>query len=169
MGTNYYRVPTEEEMEKRREKLLDRIQRMKMDAGDIERKFSIPYDTDQYGFHSFDTYDPWSEFLEDTSIHLGKRSGGWTFTWNHNNWKYFNSKDSLFEFIRNGRVVNEYGDDQDSEEFITMALEWCTDGWTSEKYLMEELIAKGKKPLYPEHYVDVHLEGLKFSNSTEFS
>jgi hypothetical protein len=167
MGTNYYRVPSKEEMEKRKEKLLDRIARLKMEPVDIERKFEVSsFYTDHEGF---EIKNPWDDFLIDTSVHLGKRSGGWTFTWNHNSWKYYSDKESLFNFIKSGRVVDEYGDEQSPEEFIKMALEWCVDGWTSERYLQEELIAKGRKPLFPEHYVDIHLDGLKFSTSTDFS
>jgi len=49
---------------------------------------------------------------------LGKRSSGWKFLWNWNDSKYYKTKEELFEFIRSGRVVNEYGDQMDQEEFI---------------------------------------------------
>ena len=163
MGTNYYRVPTVEELEQRREKLQERISRMNLsDAGRVERGFPIDND-------NWDTHNPWTEFVEGMSVHLGKRSGGWQFAWNHQNWKYYSTKEDLFNFIKSGRVVNEYGDEIAPDEFIKMALNWCTDGWTNERYLKEELIAKGKKPLYTEHYVDIIVEDLRFMNTTEFS
>ena len=169
MSTNYYRVPCAEEMEKRREKLLNRIQRMELSPENIERRFAIERGTDHNGFHSFDHFSPWDDFLEHTSVHLGKRSGGWKFSWNHNNWCYYRGKETLLEFIRSGRVVNEYGDEQNVEEFIEMALNWCLDGWDSKRYFLEELVAKNKKPLYPEHYEDIWVDGLRFMNTTEFS
>jgi hypothetical protein len=163
MGTNYYRVPTVEELEQRREKLKERISRMNLsDAGRVERGFPIDND-------NWDTHNPWTEFIEGISVHLGKRSGGWQFAWNHQNWKYYSTKEELFNFIKSGRVVNEYGDEVTPDEFIEMALNWCTDGWTNERYLKEELVAKGKKPLYAEHYVDIIVEDLRFMNTTEFS
>lgn len=162
MGTNYYRIPTVEELEKRRERLQERISRMNLeDAGRVERGFPIDND-------NWDTHNPWTEFTEGMSVHLGKRSGGWQFAWNHQNWKYFTNKKELFSFIRSGRVVNEYGEELAPDDFIEMALNWCKDGWTNERYLKEELIAKGKKPLYPEHYDEISIEDLRFLNTTEF-
>jgi hypothetical protein len=169
MGTNFYRIPTVEEMEMRREKLLDRVKRLKFSGEEVENGFTREYGTDSAGFFSFDRFSPWDEFVENTRVHLGKRSGGWTFSWNHNNWVYYQDKETLIRYINEGRVVNEYGEDLATEEFIEMALNWCPDGFTNEKYLKEELIAKGKKPLYPEHYIDIYRDGLRFINTTEFS
>jgi hypothetical protein len=45
------------------------------------------------------------------------------------------SESDLFKFIRDGRVVDEYGEQIDVEEFITMALDWGKeDGWDIETY-----------------------------------
>ena len=169
MGTNYYRVPSEEDMELRRDRLIERIKRLKMTPGNIENNFSREYGNDNLGFFSFDSYSPWDEFLENTSIHLGKKSSGWQFTWNHNNWKYYNDMNSILKFLRKGRVVDEYGVEFLPDEFFEMAINWCPDGWTNERYFKEELIAKGKKPLFPEHYVDIIVDGLRFMNTTDFS
>jgi hypothetical protein len=169
MGTNFYRVPTVEEMQVRREKLLDRVQRMKLTPGNIERRFASERGTDHTGFHSFDQYSPWDDFLEHTSVHLGKRSGGWQFAWNHNNWYYYAGKESLIDFVEKGRVVDEYGEEFSPKDFIEMAFNWCPNGWTNESYLKEELIAHNKKPLYPDNYVDIWVDGLRFMNTTEFS
>lgn len=169
MGTNYYRVPSPKEMEIKRRKLIEKVAKMEISPCAIERGFSKEYGTDKLGFHSFDSYTPWDEFSEDTCVHLGKRSGGWQFAWNHNDWKYYRNKLELFEFIREGRVVDEYGTEIAPEDFLEMAINWCPDGFTNEKYMKEELIAKGKKPLYPEHYVDIIVDGLRFMNTVEFS
>jgi hypothetical protein len=115
----------------------------------------------------WDAISLWSEFLEGTSIHLGKRSGGWKFLWNWNNGKYYKTKEELFEFIRDGRVVDEYGQQIDVEEFITMALDWGKeDGWDSETYYKD----------HPEHRThwssekhEEYIDGLRVSTSTDFS
>lgn len=129
MGTNYYRIPTEEEMERRKKLLIDRITDMKLDPKLIENGFSyIVLDNMSKKYlpvvNCFDTASPWDEFLHGLKIHLGKRSSGWRFNWNFHNNLYYSSKDELFEFIREGRVVDEYGSLEENEEFIKMALEW---------------------------------------------
>jgi hypothetical protein len=89
-----------------------------MSVGDIERGFQDPID-DQWNSES-----PWETFINGTNIHLGKRSSGWKFCWNFHNNKYYSNKEELLNFIRSGRVVDEYGEEQDINEFILMALNW---------------------------------------------
>jgi hypothetical protein len=120
MGTNYYRIPKVSEIEQRKVKLQSRIQTMPITPSFIERDFRFIDDPND----EWCKLSPWDEFIEGTNIHLGKRSGGWKFCWNFHNNQYYTDKESLLEFIRSGRVVNEYGDELDVEEFITMALEW---------------------------------------------
>jgi hypothetical protein len=160
MGTNFYRIPSHKEMVEKRERLEKRFKEMELSSENIER-----------GFHTIPTengweYDsPWSEFLEGTNIHLGKRSSGWKFLWNFNNDKYYKDKESLLEFMRSGRIVNEYSEELDVEEFIEMSLSWGEDdGWDLETYYKENPTHRspyGK----PERYVD----GLRISDSVDFS
>jgi hypothetical protein len=125
MGTNYYRIPT---------------------ASEVERGFRyIETDSD---LPHLDIANPWDEFIEGTSIHLGKRSMGWKFCWNFHKEKYYKDKESLLNFIRSGRVMDEYGEEMNVEEFITMALEWGQPNG---------LVA------------DKEVDGLRVSSSTEFS
>ena len=162
MGTNYYRVPKGHEMIKREQKL-----RMRIDAMD-----TINPDQIERGFRSisvgeWDSISPWEEFLEGTNIHLGKRSRGWKFIWNWNSGKYYKTKEELFKFIRDGRVVDEYGEQIDVEEFITMALDWGKDdGWDIETYYKD----------HPEHQMPIgrdvyeeYIDGLRVSTSVDFS
>jgi len=162
MGTNFYRVPKGNEMIRREQKL-----RMRIDEMD-----TINADVISRGFNSitvgeWDSISPWDEFLEGTNIHLGKRSSGWKFIWNWNDGKHYKTKQELFKFIRDGRVVDEYGQQIDVEEFITMALEWGKDdGWDIETYYTE----------YPERKVtpltrkyEEYIDGLRVSTSTDFS
>jgi hypothetical protein len=128
MGTNFYRIPTEEEMNVRKELLIKRINEMPLSPDNIERNFqsivldNIPKNIPPPDY--FDAVSPWDEFLNDVKVHLGKRSGGWKFTWNFHNDKYYSNKEELLKFIRNGRIVDEYGDEMEIEEFIEMALNW---------------------------------------------
>ena len=121
MGTNFYRIPTSSEMNERNQKLTRRLQ--ELDLWNPSMAFNefrfIDNPEDEWS-----KMNPWDEFVKDSSIHLGKRSGGWKFSWNFHNNKYYSNKEELFKFIRSGRIVDEYGTEMDVEEFITMSLEW---------------------------------------------
>jgi hypothetical protein len=95
---------------------------------------------------------------------------GWKFCWNFHENKYYSNKEELLEFIRGGRVVDEYGEEQEVEEFISMALEWGQpDGLVvNEEYELEEQ-KKGRRIFYGEKYWDRIVDGLRVSSSTEFS
>ena len=111
MGTNYYRIPKSPEMVERHQKLVDRVSRLDVwNPSLTSRNFA---DIEGEGF---DMLTPWDEFTKEINIHLGKRSGGWKFCWNFHNNKYYSSKEQLLKFIRSGRVVDEYGQLQDTEE-----------------------------------------------------
>ena len=161
MGTNYYRVPKGSEMMRREQKLRMRIDEMDaIDVSQIERGFRTIEDGE---WHSI---SPWEEFLYGTKIHLGKRSSGWKFLWNWNDSKYYKNKKELFEFIRSGRVVDEYGKLIDQEEFIQMALEWGQeDGWDIETYYKEY---PDRNPFILNRKHEEYLDGLRVSTSTEF-
>ena len=164
MGTNYYRIPTEKEIEERKTKLISEIEKMKTDPASIENLFKIPKED------SFDQYSPWDYFTEDISIHLGKRSGGWKFCWNFHDNKFYSNKEQLLEFIRGGRVVNEYGDEQEVEEFIQMALDWCQpDGLiVNEEYENSRIKRYPDSIFYGSKYWDKEIDGLRVSSSTDF-
>ncbi len=160
MGTNYYRIPKSPEMVERHQKLMDRISRLDVWNPNLtSRNFA---DIDGEGF---DKLSPWDEFTKELNIHLGKRSGGWKFCWNFHNNKYYSNKEELLAFIRSGRIVNEYGEPQDTEDFIEMALNW--DGLIAD----EEYFKRSDKPhwLNWREHVDRVVDGLRVSNSVEFS
>jgi len=103
------------------------------------------------------------------NIHLGKRSGGWKFCWNFHNGKYYNTKEELLKFIRKGRVVNEYGEQIDVEEFIEMSLNWGQpDGMVADKEYFDKT-EHHRWMSNPEDYYDKEIDGLRVSSSTEFS
>ena len=159
MGTNYYRIPKSPEMVERHQKLVDRVSRLDVwNPSLTSRNFA---DIEGEGF---DMLTPWDEFTKEINIHLGKRSGGWKFCWNFHNNKYYSSKEQLLKFIRSGRVVDEYGQLQDTEEFIKMALEW--DGIIAD----EEYFKKSDKPTWFNwrDHVDKVVDGLRVSSSVDF-
>jgi hypothetical protein len=165
MGTNYYRIPTAREIEDRKNRLLSEIRKMDLSPASVENGFTVTNDD------SWDRFSPWDNFTHEISIHLGKRSMGWKFCWNFHDNKHYSNKEELLGFIRGGRVVNEYGEEQEIEEFITMALEWGQpDGLVvNEEYELEASRNSGRRIFYGEKYWDKIVDGLRVSSSIKFS
>lgn len=166
MGTNYYRIPKAEEMEARKQTLIGFVNNLDLSPENIESgfKFISPR-------KDWEWFSPWEMFLEDTNIHLGKRSSGWKFCWNFHNNKYYSNKEELLNFIRSGRVVDEYGEEQDVNEFILMALNWGESNGlvVNEEYRKSERVkGHGSFWLDSEKYDDLIIDGLRVSSSTDF-
>jgi hypothetical protein len=103
---------------------------------------------------------------------LGQRASGWKFLWNFNDDKFYSNKEQLLKFIRSGRVVDEYGQLQDTEEFIKMALEWGQpDGKVLNKdyFDEQERLARYRPMISMKDYYDKEVDGLRVSKHTEFS
>jgi hypothetical protein len=162
MGTNYYRIPTHEEVEKRKALLIEEIKNLPISPSDIERGFSEQLDG------SWESFSPWDMFNLDMKIHLGKRSWGWKFCWNFNDNKFYSNKEELLAFIRSGRIVDEYGREEPVEEFIEMALSWCPDGLVGNEEYHRNSKAKNSSYWFSESFFDKEIDGLRVSSSTEF-
>jgi hypothetical protein len=162
MGTNFNRIPTEEEVLKRKSKLLEELNNLSLDPATIERNF------EEYHEDSFGSESCWHRFLDGMSVHLGKRSSGWKFCWNFNDNKYYSNKEELLAYIRSGRIVDEYGQEHDTEEFIEMALSWGEpDGLVfDEEY---EKTKSNSSFFHGPKYWDLNIDGLRVSTSTQFS
>lgn len=165
MGTNYYRIPKVDEINTRYQKLTRRLQEMDMwNPSLIEDGYRFIENPED----EWSRLSPWDEFTNGTSVHLGKRSMGWKFCWNFHNGKYYSNKEELLDFIRKGRVVDEYGSPMKVEEFIEMALSWGQpDGMVADK----EYFDKHERLSWfnSEDHYDKEIDGLRVSSSTEFS
>jgi len=149
-------------MEAKKINLLEKINLLDMDPKNIERGFAIQLNED-----SFETSSPWDEFIKESSIHLGKRSSGWKFCWNFHNNRYYSNREELLSFIRSGRVVNEYGEEQEIEIFIDMALNW--DGIVYNMEYIRSQKSGNNNMYYNEKDFDTEVDGLRVSSSTDFS
>jgi hypothetical protein len=164
MGTNYYRIPPESEMEDRRDRLRVRLIGLKMTPDLIADSFRYIDDPED----EWSPMNPWDEFIEGSNIHLGKRSMGWKFCWNFHDNKYYSDKQQLIDFIRSGRIVDEYGAEESPQEFLDMAFSWGEpDGLTvdAEYYKNNERSSMFNDP----KYYDKEIDGLRVSSSTDFS
>jgi len=158
MGTNYYRIHSEEEIEKKKSKLIEDIKDLDISPSSIVFNFKIMDEISEQ-------ISAWDEFTENTSIHLGKRSSGWKFLWNFHDNKYYSNKEELFNFIKSGRIVDEYGTEMDVEEFITMSLEWGQpNGFDMKKYRQEH----PRQYHYDFEHQETYIDGLRVSPNNEF-
>ena len=162
MGTNYYRIPKSSDIVIRHQKLYEKVSKLDLwDVSKIKCNFSEPKE------NGFEFQSIWDDFIEDMNVHLGKRSMGWKFCWNFHKNKHYSNKEELLSFIRSGRVIDEYGDLQDTEEFIEMTLTWCKDGWDDKKYYEDN--PENKSIWVGEKYDDKYVDGLRVSSSVDFS
>jgi hypothetical protein len=167
MSTNYYRIPKQKVV---REKYLELVEQISyMDIFSPEQIYN-EFRTIEKGF---ERWSSWDNFIDGLNIHIGKRSGGWKFLWNFQEGKFYTNKEELFKFIRSGRIVDEYGELQDTEEFIKMALEWGQpDGYVlDENYIAEQRKQPNYRPSFinMSNYYDKEIDGLRVSSSVEFS
>lgn len=126
--------------------------------------------------------------LEDfKEIHIGKKSVGWRFCFDHNNWKYFNeTRNSIKNFLEKeinegGKLVDEYNVTINLKDFWDI-VDNSKDGFIGESYYnyektryedylknpekYKEEFFKPSKPIsFPEIITE---EGLRFCNSTDF-
>jgi hypothetical protein len=159
MGTNYYRIPSEQEMESRKTKLVELINNIDVSPGNIGIDFkTIPIKNSQ------SSLSLWDQFTEDVKIHLGKKSIGWKFLWNFNNKKFYKDKESLLNFIRSGRVINEYNEEIGVEEFITIALEWAKDGLDAKTYRRKH----PRQYHYDFEEPEIYIDDLRFAPYSDF-
>jgi hypothetical protein len=122
---------------------------MELNVESVNNNFRID------GTDQFQNLSPWDEFTDNVKVHLGKRSMGWKFLWNFNEDKFFKDKESLLEFIKSGRILDEYGDELSQYEFIEMSFSWGQeDGFDESRNSLSK----------PERYVD----GLRISDSIDF-
>lgn len=163
MGTNYRRVPKTSDIIIKTQKLNIRLNEM---------DFASPSQaSEDFRFieQGWDRLSPWDEFIDGVSVHLGKRSMGWKFCWNFHNNKYYSNKEELIKFILKGRVVDEYGEEIDSQEFLDMAFAWGEpDGLVGDKEYFDSTNHHSWMS-NPEDYYDKIVDGLRVSSGTEFS
>lgn len=164
MGTNYFRIPSEKEMIVRKNILIEKVNNLILTPSNIHNQFNTPK-IDSWEYESL-----WVIFLKDTNVHLGKRSMGWKFCWNFHNNLYYSNKEELLDFIRSGRVVDEYGEEQDAEEFVEMALNWGEpDGHLVNEEYRKKIKSEGLGSFYTDpKYDDIVIDGLRVSSSIEF-
>lgn len=171
MGTNFYKILEYTPSEK--QEILQTLQDVAnniinngcIDWRDENKLKSIPY----------------------KRIHLGKRSSGWQFLWNHNNGEYYQpSINSIMDFLEKpGKIVDEYDKVFTTDQFLNEEIKkwlWGNDerhNWTGRKYYIdnpqETFHCWNYEPVkvwgeeFDAPYGDFIVNGLRFSSHLEFS
>lgn len=116
-------------------------------------------------------------------IHIGKRSGGWKFLWDSNNFVFFKpNKESLMKFLKEyGQIYDEYGKKFTFDEFINDEIKDFIDGGHDlESYYKEnpeiyryyasynEIKIFEEYGVNPNQYGEFYIDNLRFSIYTNF-
>ena len=133
-----------------------------------------------------DKHDELKQLIPE-DIHIGKRSGGWKFLWDAHFFEYFEpTKESLFDWLESGQIIDEYGDEFTFDQFINDELKgWLDKGhdllsyydtYPKEKaYLNYESRNRyfyQRCPDFKEYindYGEFYIEDLRFTISEDFS
>ena len=85
--------------------------------------------------------DDYIEKASQHRIHIGKRSRGWKFRFNHNNWKYYGYRlETIIEFLSSCyKIVDEYNREMGVDEFIRDFVLCDPTGFDGESYAKYEL------------------------------
>lgn len=82
-----------------------------------------------------------ADFERENIVHIGKRSGGWKFLFNHNSWKYYGyTKESINSFLKSCyKIENEYGEELTVDEFWKEYVDDFKNGFNGEQYELKEI------------------------------
>lgn len=172
MGTNFYKViPYSEEDKVKIRDIYNRLAESLIKNG--EEDWQLREELSQMPKHC---------------IHLGKRSYGWQFIWNHNNGEYYDVNiDSIKEFLNSpGTIYDEYGEKFTADEFLEDEIKDAL--WGDHERHNLNGITYNKKYSKEAHYYnrrgsvnirgkeyqwsgqgDFLVNGLRFADTTEFS
>jgi hypothetical protein len=60
----------------------------------------------------------------EVRVHIGLRSCGWDFCWDHNDWEYYKDVGELLAFLLTGTIYAEDEGEIHVKLFLGMALNW---------------------------------------------
>ena len=86
----------------------------------LKRNFSENDKAKMKEYIDNNNYESLSEIIYNYNpIHIGKKSCGWKFLFNFHNFEYFNNtKESVYEFLKSGTIIDEYQREISYDEFI---------------------------------------------------
>lgn len=178
MGTNYYYIRKIEDSD--RVELNERIDEVKRilnetgNARDLKLHLSAMLDHIEYD-------------MKDTTIHIGKRSSGWQFLFNHNDFEYYEpTLESIKAFLNSpgGKIIDEYGEEYTADEFWNNEVgerlyykkgvhinckEYYSKPENLRHYYPSTRTVRCGEVTFVSEYHEYTINGLRFSDSKEFS
>lgn len=112
--------------------------------------------------------------LHDNKIHLGKRSAGWAFLWDLNEFKYYDpTLESIHNFIIENKayIEDEYGQKYSWEDFINNEIGYCLHPSENPMTLDEVIKSKlnqGTKDNIIENYINKNIPYYRFCTSKTY-
>ena len=124
-----------------------------------------------------DQYDEARDIMNEVKdIHIGKRSAGWKFLWDANEFKYFEpTKESLIEWLKSGQIIDEYDQEFTFDEFWNDCLNGFWGGYDAITYEKDyPKRSYWRKNISQFHGIPVtngefYIDNLRFSVSTDFA
>lgn len=178
MGTNFYYIRKIEDSDKAElNERLDEVKRI-LNENDNARELRASVSS----LLDYIEYD-----MKKTTIHIGKRSCGWQFLFNHNDFKFYSpTLESIRAFLNSGdgKIIDEYGDEYTAEEFwnneVGESLYYKKDVYINgEEYYSKpenlryffpsDRMVEHNGTIYMSKYYEYTINGLRFSDSKEFS
>lgn len=169
MGTNFYKVLKPKYTKKQKAQIIKKINEQTKKLKDYfnDNNYIDKYDIKEY-------HEMLKE-LQPVIVHLGKRSWGWQFLWNHNNEKYYEKTlQSIKEFLDedNGFIIDEYGERFTTDQFLNEEIGEAMYN-DPERFINGYQYDAKKESSYLwascAKYEFTTEEGLRFSVSTEFA
>lgn len=119
-------------------------------------------------------------------IHIGKRSSGWKFLWDVNHFKYYDAnKESLFNFLKSGQIIDEYGDEFTFDEFFEKEIasfldegedaksyseKYPHDWWFNRREAAAEFMIKHEdQKIYVNKYGEFYIDDFRCTIDVDFS
>lgn len=124
-----------------------------------------------------DKYDEARDIIAEVEkIHIGKRSAGWKFLWDANDFKYFEpTKESLIEWLKSGQIIDEYDQEFTFDEFWNDCLNRFRDGYDAITYEKDHPVRNYLRQSYtifhgiPVTLGEFYIDDLRFSIYSDFA
>lgn len=119
MGTNFYKILKPKYTKKQKAQIIKKINEQ---TKKLKEYFN---DNDYIDKYDIEDYHKMLNELQPVKVHLGKRSWGWQFLWNHNNEKYYEKTlESIKKFLEedNGFIIDEYGERFTTDQFLNLEI-----------------------------------------------
>lgn len=127
--------------------------------------------------------EDWDELRDSVpgQVHIGKKSAGWKFLWDANNFSLFKpTKESLLEWLKSGQITDGSGKNYTIEEFWIEIKDFLDTGFDLESYYKANPNIERWRPshdaikvfedygVFPNQHGEFYIGNLRFSIYNNF-